>query len=404
MRLSTQIYTAVTAELDALGIPHRLHHGAKHDAVVFDLAGKTHRVVISRTPSDRRTLANAMALLRRLLRLRPGPPVMRRRLLASALMLLPAVALADPPQVPAIQTAAASASASATITAPAPTALPGAVPATGLPPPIKPLSPSAPLNAKEKASAVAAAAWRNHNDKAVRGEDGVLRWPFGASLPSVVCSPLQVCDVALEANEVVSSIHLGDKIRWSVMPAVSGVGADRTTHLICKPSDAGLSTSILVFTDKRIYSIKLVSTQAQWTPLTAFTYPETAQKAWENYGATMTTDTVTAASTSSIAPAGGQVDLNYTITGKAPWKPTGVYAQGGKTVVVFSSAMQYGTAPALLGLANDGGWFTSPSEQMLRYRIASDRYIIDGLPQHVILVEGVGGSQTRVDIVRGGSR
>ena len=108
-----------------------------------------------------------------------------------------------------------------------------------------------------------AAAWRNHNDKPSRGEDGVLRWIYGASLPSVVCSPLQVCDIALQAGEVVSSIHIGDKERWSVKPGVTGFGAERVTHIIVKPSDAGLVTSMLVYTDKRTYSIKLIATQSQ---------------------------------------------------------------------------------------------------------------------------------------------
>ena len=157
---------------------------------------------------------------------------MRASLLAAT-TLAPSLALADPPHVPAIQ--AASASASAVISAPAAAPSPTAAPPAGMPPPLHHLSPSAPLNAKEAASARAAAAWRNHTDRPIRGEDGVLRWTFGASLPSVVCSPLQVCDVALQPGEQISEIHVGDKVRWNVMPGVSGFGAGRTTHLIIKP-------------------------------------------------------------------------------------------------------------------------------------------------------------------------
>lgn len=342
---------------------------------------------------------------------------MRRALLASALVLLSPAALAEPTQVPALASANAAASngvanadakanaggASASASAAA-TAFHGGPPAgvapPGLPPPVQHLSPSAPLNAKERTSAQMAQTWRNRNERPARGEDGVLRWSFGASLPSVVCSPLQVCDVALQPGEVVNAVHVGDKVRWSVMPAVAGAGSERTTHLIIKPSDAGLVSSVLVYTDLRIYSIKLVSTQAQWTPLTAFNYPEAAAAAWAQYGATMATPAKGAKGTAPVATGGGDIDFNYSVSGAAPWRPLRVYAVSGKTYVQFPSSMQYGSAPALIGLANDGGWFSSPSEQMLRYRIAGDRYVVDGLLDLAELVTGVGSGQEKVEIRR----
>jgi P-type conjugative transfer protein TrbG len=322
----------------------------------------------------------------------PEGEVMRAVLLASVVM-TPSLAMAQ--QVPAIQ---ANAAASAGIAAAHPvtgaTGLGGAAVPAGMPPAVvHTLSASAPLNAKEKASAADAAAWRNHTDRPSRGEDGVLRWVFGASLPSVVCSPLQVCDVALQPGEVINSIHVGDKVRWSIMPAITGTGADRTTHIIVKPSDAGLVSSILVYTDRRIYSIKLVSTQAQWTPMTGFTYPETMQAAWTHYGATMGAGNTTVAAAPIPDPG-----ISYSISGSASWKPTSVYSASGKTYLVFPSPLQYGSAPALIGYADDAGWFSSPSEQMLRYRVAGNTYMIDGIPEHFALVAGVGSSQSKVEI------
>jgi P-type conjugative transfer protein TrbG len=317
---------------------------------------------------------------------------MRAVLLASMVM-MPSLAMAQ--QVPAIQAnAAASAGIAATHPVTGATGLGGAAVPAGMPPAVvHTLSASAPLNAKEKASAADAAAWRNHTDRPSRGEDGVLRWVFGASLPSVVCSPLQVCDVALQPGEVINSIHVGDKVRWSIMPALTGTGADRTTHIIVKPSDAGLISSILVYTDRRIYSIKLVSTQTQWTPMTGFTYSETMQAAWAHYGAAMGVGNTPVASAAIPDPG-----ISYSISGSASWKPTSVYSAAGKTYLVFPRSLQYGSAPALIGYADDAGWFSSPSEQMLRYRVAGNTYMIDGLPEHFALVVGVGGSQSKVDI------
>lgn len=318
-----------------------------------------------------------------------------RWLLLATVALLPSVALAQ--QVPAINAVAAAGIRSAPPTTGVANGGTVVVVPPGLPPTNRPLSPSASLLPKEKVAASLSQAWRDHNDKPVRGEDGVLRWVYGASQPSVVCAPLESCDVALQPGEIVRNVNAGDKVRWSISPAVSGSGSDRTTHVVVKPSDAGLVTSLLVYTDKRVYSIKLVSVQKQYTPMTAFSYPSDSQEAWAQYGATMSSASAAPAATGGGA---GPVDLNYRISGSASWRPEHVYAQGGKTYICFPHAMQYGTAPALIGLANDGGWFSSASQQMVRYRVVGDKYVVDGLIDHAMLVTGVGGGQTRVDIRR----
>jgi P-type conjugative transfer protein TrbG len=316
---------------------------------------------------------------------------MRKYLLASA-ALLPSVALAQQP--PAIQ---ANAAATAGITAAPPigsntsSSLVEVPP--GMPPTSRPLSPSAPLNQKEREAVRHATRWRDRNSAPSAGEDGVVRWPYGASQPSVVCAPLQVCDIAFEPGETITAIHAGDKSEWSIMPAVTGFGAERTTHMIVKPTDSGLISSVLVFTDKRTYSIKLVSTQKQWTPLTGFTYQTASQDAWSRYGAS-------AQLAGNGTQGGGLSQFNYTVSGSAPWRPEHIYSQTGKTYIVFPGAMSFGTAPALIGLANDGGWFSSPSEQMVRYRIAGNQYVVDGIIDHAMLVQGGGGDQQRVDIER----
>ena len=109
-----------------------------------------------------------------------------------------------------------------------------------------------------------------------RSDDGYVRFLFGATLPTVVCAPLQVCNLALQPGEVVNNINLGDSVRWKITPSLSGNGGSQTTHLIIKPTDAGLVSSLDIETNKRTYAIKLVSTQASWMPLVAFNYPEDA--------------------------------------------------------------------------------------------------------------------------------
>jgi type IV secretion system protein VirB9 len=321
--------------------------------------------------------------------------------------MVPSIAMAQP-TVPALETSQAAASTGGHM-APAqpPNGPPKVALPSGMPPVVQSLSPSAPLNSKEKASARMAETWRDRREPPVRGADGVLLWTYGESLPSIVCAPLQVCDFSLEAGEVLNNIDLGDKVRWSVMPATSGAGSGQVTHLVIKPQDAGLVTSMLVYTNRRIYSIKLISTQHQWTPLTAFSYPEEdQQKAWEQYRANASVSGVPASD--GIRSDGGSVDpakldFGFAIGGGAPpWRPDRVYTDGMKTYIHFPHAMRYGDAPSLVGLNRDGNWFSDPSEQTVNYRTEGELYVVDKVLDRAELVMGVGGAQQKVTITRAG--
>ena len=88
----------------------------------------------------------------------------------------------------------------------------------------------------------------------------------------MVCSPLEVCNIALQPGEVVRDAHAGDTVRWSVSPATYGAGDKVTTVLVIKPKDAGLTTSLSVTTDRRIYNIKLVRYPQAVDSLMSFDY------------------------------------------------------------------------------------------------------------------------------------
>ena len=337
-----------------------------------------------------------------------------QKIVAAALAAgLPGLALAQPVAVPAIATATAAAGVAIAAPAGGPGAAPGTAPFAGQtptgpapltapPPPVRLLSPSAPLNAKEQQGVRLAQAWKNRSEMPQPGEDGVVRFLYGSTLPTVVCAPLQVCDLALQPGEIVNNVNVGDKVRWNVSPGVSGSAEGRVTHLVMKPADAGLVSSLLIQTNRRTYAIKLVSTQQEWMPLVAFNYPDDMQRQWSAYQRT------TAFSSASSAPAGGinaaNLDFGYRVTGDNPgWRPLRVYTDGTKTYIQFPRTMSAGTAPALVALDNDGSWFSSPTEQMVNYRILGDRYVVDRVLDRAELIAGVGGSQSRVVITRDGA-
>jgi len=258
------------------------------------------------------------------------------------------------------------------------------------------------LNAKERRAISLARRWVSRAEMPQRGPGGVIRYLYGATLPTVVCAPLQVCDLALQPGEIVNNVNLGDKVRWNVAPAVSGSPQGQITHLIIKPADAGLVSSMTIETNRRTYAVKLVSMQHEWMPLIAFNYPDDTQRRWNAYR-----QNVAFRAAAFDPSAGGNVanlDFGFRISGDNPrWRPLRVYTDGAKTYIQFPHSLSFGSAPALVGLARDGGWFSDPTEEMVNYRIVGDRYVVDQVLDRAELVSGVGRWQTRVLITRDGT-
>lgn len=256
------------------------------------------------------------------------------------------------------------------------------------------------LNPKEQKAVSLANQWKNRPTMPVIGEDGAVSFPFGATLPSVVCTPLYACDVALQAGEIVHQVDVGDSPRWKVTPATSGNGKNAVTHLIIKPADVGLTSNMIVNTDRRTYNIRLVSKKDGWMPLISFSYPEDSDAAWAAYHQANAQKGAMngAASGEAMSLVQGDLDFSYRLKGDSPrWKPVRVYASANKTFIQFPANAQNTDIPALviLGPGNQ--------DQLVNYRLVGNRYVVDRVIDKAALISGVGRHQTRVEIEREGS-
>lgn len=259
------------------------------------------------------------------------------------------------------------------------------------------------LTQQEKAAIAISQRWQRASAtgiKPVDSGDGYVRFIFGAQQPSIVCAVLQVCDVALQAGEQVNSINLGDTARWVVEPAITGFGATEVQHLIIKPMDVGLETSLVVTTNRRTYHFKLRSHRTEYMPQVAFTYPEEALAKWE----AIKTRQQAEIKRDTIPQTGeylGDLNFEYTVAGNVSWKPVRVYNDGVKTIIEMPKAMSQTEAPTLLVVRKEGGWFKDDETVMVNYRVQSNRFIVDSIFDKAILIAGVGKSQDRVTIQRG---
>ncbi len=262
------------------------------------------------------------------------------------------------------------------------------------------------LTPQERAAIDLARKWQAANPtgvKPVAGPDGSIRFLFGSQQPSIVCAVLQVCDIELQPGEQVNSIHLGDQARWLVEPAVTGQGVQEVQHLIVKPLDVGLETSLVVTTNRRTYHLRLRSHRRDFMPRVGFTYPEDALAKWDAIKS-RESHALDIKRSRTIPETGeylGNLDFAYSVEGSAAWKPLRVYNDGQKTIIQMPSIMAQTEAPTLLLLNREGGLFRDDETAMVNYRLQGDRYIVDAVFDRAILIAGVGGNQSRVTISRG---
>lgn len=205
------------------------------------------------------------------------------------------------------------------------------------------------LTPQEKAGLSISKRWRASSAtgmKPVAGADGTVQFLFGSTQPSVVCAVLQVCDIELQPGEVVSNFHAGDQVRWRIEPARSGSPEGEIEHVIVKPLDVGLRTSLIIL---------------------------------------------------------DRLNFDYEVTGDASWKPLRVFNDGHKTILQMPDTLSQTEAPSLLVLRGEDSvipWGDKAEQVMVNYRVQGNRYVVDSIPERMILVAGAGSHQNKVVITR----
>ena len=251
----------------------------------------------------------------------------------------------------------------------------------------------APLSRKEMETLALIRRWQEGQHIApTQAVDGTVRFFYGAAYPSIVCAVMQVTDIELEPGEEVQAIHLGDATRWMVEPAVTGNGPTAVQHLVVKPADVGLETSVLVTTSVRTYHLKLKSTRKQYMPKVAFVYPDRTLARFQSMRIKKEIERE-----QRKLPDGeylDNLDFNYRISADSDTvKPLRVYNDGQKTIIQMPKNMAQGEAPALLAISGK-------DDLIVNYRLQGDRYIVDSLPAKMKLIAGVGRKQKKIEITR----
>ena len=285
------------------------------------------------------------------------------------------------------------------------------VPAT-MPPAIKLLAPDRPLLPREKEAATRAARWQQKPTGAHLDATGVLRFPFGGSEPTVVCQPLHICDISLQPGESILGTPALSDPAWRIMPGYSRDGRKTVAHIMVKPSDNGLDGNLVVGTDRRTYSIRLVSSDHTYMPKTGFLYDdeEPAAVAW---GGPTGEASITASVARNVCAGTAIVPPSaYSITGpNKPWSPmrdaqghpqvfTVGTPVGQKTCIQFSADIGSHALPTLFNDVKSGGWFSDDTTELVSARFQDHFYIVDEPLDHFVLTSGVGSVKEVNEIKR----
>lgn len=180
-------------------------------------------------------------------------------------------------------------------------------------------------------------------------------------------SPGLVTDITLQPGENLIAVASGDTARWVIGDTTSGSGETKQTHLLVKPFSAGLTTNLVITTDRRAYHVRLVSTSGTALSSMRWTYPQDELLALRRKA-----EAAQAAAPVASGLAVDQLNFNYAISGDRPaWRPLRVFDDGVKTYVEFPASLANGEAPPLFVVGTDG------KAALVNYRLRARFYVVD---------------------------
>lgn len=241
--------------------------------------------------------------------------------------------------------------------------------------------------------------WQARGALAPAMEQGVLRYPYGALVPVLVCAPLHVCTIELEPGEQVQGVMLGDTARWKYALQSQG----DTPVIGIKPDEPGLRTNGTILTDRRTYTVELKSAEGDYVPRMGFFYPQQFAMAFKRRAEAEREQAAAKSAETARAgielPALDKVKFGYRVVGSAEFRPVRVFTDGKKTYLQLPASVAASAAPAFTVLDTEGQALLAN----FRVHAAADGslfYIVDRVVARAELYLGAGNDAARVRIER----
>jgi trbG mating pair formation protein len=267
---------------------------------------------------------------------------------------------------------------------------------------------------------------------------GLVTFAYGSGIPSVVCALLELTDLAFEKGESILSVQLGDSVRWNIESAISGSANDSVEHLIVKPLEAGLKTSMLITTDRRTYHIRLKSTEADFMPAVVFSYPNSLKlPSKKHYGddsylqytsnydsnedhndySETNSSLKNYSSVQNVSYEGNsrpalnvaatyndstqRRNYNYSVDGDSKIIPQNVYDDGKRTFIVMNNPINSSYLPVLQEISSESFlFFGEDKTNTINFTYFDNTFVVDGIYSHLRLISKNGEEKQSADVVR----
>ena len=193
-------------------------------------------------------------------------------------------------------------------------------------------------------------------------------YPFSeAMIYHVFTAPERVTDIVLQPGETLGAVAAGDTVRWVIGDTTSGGGDTKRTHVLVKPFTAGLSTNLVITTDKRTYHLALTSTDRAAMSALSWTYPQDQLIALK-----AAAERARAQQPVAVGLQVEQLHFNYAISGDQPiWRPLRAFDDGRQTFIEFPANLGVGEAPPLFLVDSKG------TASLVNYRVQGRFYVVD---------------------------
>lgn len=267
---------------------------------------------------------------------------------------------------------------------------------------------------------------------------GLVTFAYGSGIPTVVCALLELTDLAFEKGESILSVQLGDSVRWNIESAISGSANDSIEHLIVKPLEAGLKTSMLITTDRRTYHIRLKSTEADFMPAVVFSYPNSLKlPSKKHYGddsylqytsnydsnedhndySETNSSLKNYSSVQNVSYEGNsrpalnvaatyndstqRRNYNYSVDGDSKIIPQNVYDDGKRIFIVMNNPINSSYLPVLQEISSESFlFFGEDKTNTINFTYFDNTFVVDGIYSHLRLISKNGEEKQSADVVR----
>jgi len=282
----------------------------------------------------------------------------------------------------------------------------------------------APVSPRDRATAEAVRRWeQNGTADALVGPGGDIRFAYGYSRPTITCSPLHVCTLRLIPGESITTLALGDTVRWIAEATTAG----DTPVVLIKPTQGGISTNLVISTDAgRVYYLHLVGSVREYMPMVGFFDPsaisrqshakaqemqrlrarlevaEAAAKQAQEDAARRVAEhrERTVVAEMSMSPAFDPTNLDFGMTcrpnsrASADFVPARVFSTATHTFVQLPRSLEGKELPAVFRRSESGAL------ELLNARRSGQFVVVDGTPDAISLALDVGMNARVVDCTR----